>query len=338
MDKKLLEDYEVEDFIVDESFINYHFKSNAIDCKFWKEWLLKNPGKSSLVNEANELISLLSLSLSEEEYKIEFLKIKSVVEQSGEPTGLSGLKKIPVVKSRRRRFIRYALVISLIIFSGMFWFFRHSENETEILRTVVNNTNMPKELVLSDSTVVTLEPNAKIEYPEVFKSKLRNVYLQGNANFKVKRNIEHPFKVHSENMVATVLGTVFNIKKSGDSALVVELLKGKLNVEILNSKMETEQSIILTPNERAVYVRNDKHLYKNLIINQHSLNFKQSGFDDVAAQIKSVFGITLVNESPKKQWSFTGTFKNSTAKDIIENICLVKNLTYSEQGDSILIK
>jgi len=337
MDKKLLENYEVEDFIVDESFINYHFNSNSNDCEFWKEWLLKNPGKSSLVNEANDLISLLSISLSEEEYKCEFLKIKSAVEQSGE-SDLSGLKKFPVVKSRRRRAVRYALVISLIIFSGMFWFFRHSENETEILRTVVNNTNMPQELVLNDSTIVTLEPKAKIEYPEVFKSKLRNVYLQGNANFKVKRDVEHPFKVHSENMVATVLGTVFNIKKSGDSALVVELLKGKLNVEILNSKMETEQSVILTPNERAVYVRNDKHLYKNLIVTQHSLNFKQSGFDDVAAQIKLVFGITLVNESPKKQWSFTGTFKNSTAKDIIENICLVKNLTYSEHGDSILIK
>ena len=337
MDKKLLENYEVEDFIVDESFINYHFNSNTNDSEFWKAWLLKNPEKSLLVNEANDLISLLSISLSEEEYKSEFLKIKSVVEQSGE-SDLSGLKKFPVVKSRRRRAVRYALVISLINFSGIFWFFRHSENETEILRTVVNNTNMPQELVLNDSTIVTLEPKAKIEYPEVFKSKLRNVYLQGNANFKVKRDVEHPFKVHSENMVATVLGTVFNIKKSGDSALVVELLKGKLNVEILNSKMETEQSVILTPNERAVYIRDDKHLYKNLIVTQHSLNFKQSGFDDVAAQIKLVFGITLVNESPKKQWSFTGTFKNSTAKDIIENICLVKNLTYSEHGDSILIK
>jgi|SRR6185437_9868271 len=338
MDKKLLENYEVEDFIVDESFINYHFNSNINDSEFWKAWLIKNPEKSLLVNEANELIRLLSISLSEEEYKNEFLKIKNVVEQSGEPAGLSRLKKIPAVKSRRRRAVRYALAIFLIIFSGMFWFFNRSGNDTEKLTAITNNTGIPKELILSDSTVVTLEPNAKIEYPEVFKSKLRNVYLQGNANFKVKRDVEHPFKVHSENMVATVLGTVFNIKKSGDSALVVELLKGKLNVEILNSKMETEQSVILTPNERAVYIRDDKHLYKNLIVTQHSLNFKQSNFDDIAAQIKLVFGITLINESPKKQWSFTGTFKNSTAKDIIENICLVKNLSYSEHGDSILIK
>ncbi|MEO8819423.1 MAG: FecR family protein [Ginsengibacter sp.] len=338
MDKKLLVDYGVEDFIVDESFINCHFNSNQKDSEFWGAWLAEHPGKAAIAKEAFDLIGILSISLSAEEYKSEFIKIKNAVEKSGTPSGQMSLKKIPSGNTRKKRAISYALVIGLIIFSGIFWFFHRSENEPEILTTMVNNTNVPKKLILSDSTVVTLEPNAKIEYPKVFKSKLRNVYLQGNANFKVKRDIEHPFKVHSENMVATVLGTVFNIKKSGDSALMVELLKGKLNVEIFNSKMETEQSIILTPNERAVYVRNDQHLYKNLIVSQHALNFKQSNFDDVAAQIKLVFGITLVNESPKKQWSFTGTFENSSAKDIIENICLVKNLTYSEHGDTILIK
>lgn len=338
MDKKLLVDYGIEDFIVDESFVNYHFNSNQKDSEFWKAWLAEHPGKTAIANEAYEMIGLLSISLSKEEYKSEFLKIKSAIEKSRPPSSQLSLKKIPSGNSRKKRVISYTLVIALIIFSGIFWFFHRSQNEQEVLTAMVNNTNVPKKLILSDSTIVTLEPNAKIEYPKVFKSELRNVYLQGNANFKVKRNIEHPFKVHSENMVATVLGTVFNIKKSGDSALVVELLKGKLNVEILNSKMETEQSVVLTPNERAVYVRDDKHLYKNLIVSQHSLNFKQSDFDDVAAQIKLVFGITLVNESPKKQWSFTGEFKNSTPKDIIENICLVKNLTYSEHGDTILIK
>jgi hypothetical protein len=99
--------------------------------------------------------------------------------------------------------------------------------------------------------------------------------------------------------------------------------------------MEPEQSMILTPNERAVYVRSDKHLYKNLII---PMNFRQSNFDEIASQMKDAFGIVLINESPKKNWSFTGEFTNSSAMDIIENICLVKNLTYSQRGDTVLIK
>jgi ferric-dicitrate binding protein FerR (iron transport regulator) len=68
---------------------------------------------------------------------------------------------------------------------------------------------------------VTLAPYSYIQYPSTFKEKVRNVYLHGNAGFTVKRDVKHPFKVHAENIVATVLGTVFNIKKSGDSAIVV---------------------------------------------------------------------------------------------------------------------
>jgi hypothetical protein len=102
--------------------------------------------------------------------------------------------------------------------------------------------------------------------------------------------------------------------------------------------MESQQSVLLSPNERAVYVRNDKHLYKNLIVPDHYLNFKQNNFDEIAAKIKSVYGITLINKSSKTDWSFTGEFKNRDVKEIIENMCLVKNLSFSMQGDTILIK
>ena len=39
MDKKSLEEYRVEDFITDESFINYHFHRNENDKIFWEDWI-----------------------------------------------------------------------------------------------------------------------------------------------------------------------------------------------------------------------------------------------------------------------------------------------------------
>jgi ferric-dicitrate binding protein FerR (iron transport regulator) len=338
MDKKILDEYQIEDFIADETFINYYFKSNLSDRLFWEEWLLQHPEKLATANEAIDLIEALSLSLSEEEYRKEFLKIKKAIEKPQTVSEQINLKKLPQLKARRKRIIKYSMFFLLLVFSGLLWFLKHSQNEPEKLTATINNSKFPKQVILSDSTVVTLQPHSKIEYPQVFKSSIRNVYLQGNARFSVKRDVKHPFKVHSENMIATVLGTVFNVKTSGDSALVVELLKGKLNVAIVNSKMETEQSVILAPNERAVYVRNDKHLYKNLIVSLHNLHFKGSSFEEIAEKMKSNFGITLINKSPKKDWSFTGDFKDSTATNIIENICLVKNLSYSKKGDTIVIK
>ena len=90
--------------------------------------------------------------------------------------------------------------------------------------------------------------------------------------------------------------------------------------------------------ETAVYVRNEKHLYKDFIVARHELTFHQSDFADIASQLKNVFGVTLINESQNKAWRFNGSFKNATAKEIIENICLIKNLSPVEKGDTIFIK
>jgi len=341
MDELSRQNYELEDFVSDESFINYHFKSNKDDQLSWEEWLLNNPDKQSLAEEAKEIINELSFTISEEEYQKELKRLTSAIDRrKSQPSlsQLSGDNKFFQLYQRRKRRIKFLAPVLLIIIAGGYWLFHLTQNGSGKLTETVNNGSVPLILTLRDSSVVSLAPHSYIQYPLHFKDKERNVYLHGNAQFSVKRNVEHPFKVHAENIVAIVLGTIFNIKSSGDSAIVVELLKGKLNVEIMNSKMEQEQSVLLEPNERAVYVRDDKRLYKNLIVTEQYLYFSKSNFDEVAAQIKNAYGITLINDSPKKNWRFTGEFKNTTAKEIVEYICLVKKLSLVIKGDTIVIK
>ena len=341
MDKISLQNYQVEDFISDESFINYHFQSNKDDRLFWEEWLINHPGKQLLVKEAKEMLETLSLTISEKEYREELKKITAAINRKNRQhpvSQLRGRNKLLQLYQRKKRTMQYLLPLLLILIAGGYWLLQFSQNRSTKLTETVNNGSLPLVLTLSDSTVVSLAPHSYLQYPLHFEDKERNVYLHGNAQFNVKRNVQHPFKVHAENIVATVLGTIFNIKSSGDSAIVVELLKGKLNVEIMNAKMEPEQSVLLDPNERAVYVRNDKHLYKNQVIPENFVYFRQNNFEEIASKVKNVFGITVINESNNKAWRFTGTFKNSTAKDIIENICLVKKLSFVAKGDTIFIK
>ena len=337
MDRKSLENYNVEDFISDESFINYHFKSNKNDQSFWEEWLINHPGKISMVKEAKEIINTLSLTVSEEEYKEELKKITDAINKSQLVFQSAAYNRSLPPYERKKRRVRYLIPLLLVISAGGL-FFMFSNNHSKKLVETVNNANSPLRLTLNDSTIVTLAPHSSLQYPLHFDERERDVYLVGNAQFNVKRNVHHPFKVHAENIIATVLGTIFDIKSSGDSAIVVELLKGKLNVEIMDPKMQAHQSVLLAPNERAVYVRNEKHLYKNLIVPENSISFRQNNFNEIAGQIKNVFGVTVINNSNKKDWRFTGEFKNSSAKDIIENICLVKNLSFEMNGDTIVIK
>ena len=341
MDELTREQYQPEDFVSDETFINYHLKSNIVDQLSWEEWLLNNPDKLSLAEEAKAIINELSFTVSEKEYGEELKKLTSTIERRKSQPSISKFShgnKFLQFYQKRKRVIQFLVPLLIIIMTGGLWLFQRTQNNTGKLTETVNNSTEPLILTLSDGTVVSLTPHSYLQYPLYFTEKERNVYLHGDAQFSVKRNIEHPFKVHAENIVATVLGTVFNIKSSDDSALVVELLKGKLNVEIMNAKKEAEQSVLLAPNERATYIRNNKHLYKNLIAAEHHLSFAKSNFDEVAAQIKSAYGITLLNESSKQDWRFTGDFKSSTATEIIENICLVKKLSFVTKGDTIVIK
>ena len=47
MDELTRENYELEDFVSDETFINYHLKSNIVDQLSWEKWLLNNPEKTT---------------------------------------------------------------------------------------------------------------------------------------------------------------------------------------------------------------------------------------------------------------------------------------------------
>ena len=67
------------------------------------------------------------------------------------------------------------------------------------------------QLRLSDGTVVYLNSDSRLKYPEVFTGNERKVYLEGEAYFEVAKDKEHPFKVTAQGVEVNVLGTHFNV-------------------------------------------------------------------------------------------------------------------------------
>jgi len=234
----------------------------------------------------------------------------------------------------------------LVLIIGRYFFTQRPQVNANPLTTKHNSGNKSLVFALDDGTVVTLASNSVLDYPTQFKEKERKVYLQGEARFQVTKDPVHAFKVYQDNIVATVLGTEFNVKKQpGDSVISVELLTGKLQVDAISSSGSLPQVIMLEPNQRAVYVIHKHSLFKEVwkqsieedLLNSH-LAFRQSGFEEIAARIKDLYGVTIINQSNKKNWRFTGEFSNITAKEVMENICLIKKLNLEIRGDTFLIK
>ena len=351
MEKKNFELYMLEDFLTDESFINYCNNSSEDDKQFWEEWFGTHPKKINLGKEAREIVHALSLTLSQNEYQQELKRIKqSILSAPGNTKStplIPELLKPTNVENKRRSYVFYMTAAAcMVVFCLVAYFLlQQARPFNPPLVEKYNTGKVPMIIRLSDSTVVTLAVNSSLQYPAVFGNKDRFVYLNGEANFRVAHNATHPFKVQQGNLVATVLGTVFNVRKQqADSGIVIELLQGKLQVDAKDSSGTAMQTIMLKPNERVVYQRNGKQFYKEIIIGaglalaQKEIEFNKDDFDAIAKKIKSVFAVTLINASNKKSWHFTGKFNHITLKEVIENICVIKQVNYQVNGDTILIK
>ena len=350
------ENYLVEDFITDTSFINYFFRLNVDDVTFWEKWILSNPDYKESIDEAEGLLRSLTLTLSDEEMEAEIARMKIAInadlslQTRRRPAIVRLLHWGDVPKSsraKRNKITRYIFPLILVFLIGGYFILKQWILRPDRLVEKYNSSSNPIVFSLPDGTVITLAAQSVLRYPSGFGEKDRNVFLDGEAQFNVSRETASPFKVHEGDIIATVLGTVFNVKKqAGDSVMLVELLKGKLKVENIDNAGQPLQSFILNPDERVVYTRYNQRLYKEIWQPQteeppfevNHIVFLRSSFAEIATKIKSVFGVTVINQSKKKNWLFSGEFENATAGEIVENICLVEGLKSQVNGNTIIVK
>ena len=123
-------------------------------------------------------------------------------------------------------------------------------NETGMEDSLVFNTLIvPKggeySLELPDGTVVWVNPESALRFPEKFTSNRREVFLEGEAYFEVKKDANRPFYVHTEAGKVRVLGTAFNVcAYSNDRFWQTTLVEGSVMIN------QEEKEVLLKPNEQ----------------------------------------------------------------------------------------
>ena len=102
-------------------------------------------------------------------------------------------------------------------------------------------------MVLPDGTIVWMNAESYLRFPEAFAGDCRKVYAKGELYFEVTPDEQRPFKVELENgYTVEVLGTEFNMRAYEGLPIATTLVKGKVLIE------EGEERIVLKPGEQAV--------------------------------------------------------------------------------------
>jgi len=133
-----------------------------------------------------------------------------------------------------KRKVSFSLLISLplILILGIGYFIEDTVDifgESYLRETYNPKGKTSSHIIFQDGSEVFLNSDSKIVYPSKFNLKQRNVYLEGEAYFKVASNKKRPFYVHIGNTFVKVTGTSFNVKAyNNDNNIFVVLDEGKI--------------------------------------------------------------------------------------------------------------
>lgn len=125
------------------------------------------------------------------------------------------------------------VVLMGLLGSGIYLAFDSGEEKAKqlVFLEAVNPRGQRATIMLADSTKVFLGPASKLTYPTAFSSENREVFLEGEAFFEVKRNTGQPFIVHTGPVQTRVLGTSFKVNAFAGEPLSVSVVTGSVEVK-----------------------------------------------------------------------------------------------------------
>lgn len=126
-----------------------------------------------------------------------------------------------------------------------------NDTKTATSEILYNEIKIPRggeyQMILSDGTKVWLNSASSLKFPVNFNSKTREVKLEGEAYFKVKKDASRPFIVKTSKGNIKVLGTSFNVfAYKNEEVSHTTLVEGKIEFSKDGNKK------ILAPGEQAI--------------------------------------------------------------------------------------
>lgn len=213
-------------------------------------------------------------------------------------------EKTQVIKPAKNRsvFFSYALraaaVFIPLLLAGYLIFTYYSKPRMLTIAT----TAAISEKTLSDGSVIKLNQNSELKYPEEFDDKTREVALTGEAFFKVAPDTKKPFIIHSGGVDVRVVGTSFNVS-ANPASMIIEVFveEGKVMLFALNPEGVKTDSIFLEAGSKGIFEKKTSILRKinrsddyDLFWIDKTLIFDKTPLETVFSVIEKKYGVRIM--------------------------------------------
>ncbi len=347
--------YKTEDFLLDESFLNW-IRTGKSSENDWHRILNANPELNTYAQQAEKLLS--ALKFQEEvpsEYRVG--RIKNSLDREIKHFSFKPEKTSRDHGSGSKndswnwfKFFKVAVAACLFILIGFIYFQKSNSIvpfEIGQKNLLAKKTEKGQKLTvqLSDGSLVKLNSGSTLTYDEFFSDTSRVVQLEGEAFFDIKKDTLRPFRVVTKYSTITALGTSFNIRIDDQSASTYTSLKsGKVSVS--QEHQGESELIYLHPGQQAIAHPGEAMVIKDYEENElawtkNILTFKGESYQQVFDKLEKWYGVEfqVADESGNiPSWNYSASFENESLETVLRGISYVKGFSYEKRDKKIFIK
>jgi ferric-dicitrate binding protein FerR (iron transport regulator) len=246
------------------------------------------------------------------------------------------IKRAIDAKERRKRLVKIisvaavtVILLSLGIITGY-----NTLTKPDVYFAETENSNIR----LADGSVVTLLKGAKLTVEKSFPADSRDVFLEGDAFFKVTKSKEHPFIVHGSDYETKVLGTVFKVMQNGNN-FNVDLYEGKVLVYRKGSKDAT----VLKPQqtfsnlgipEVTSITKTAAKMSVETEAKPSILTFNECPIRAAVEVIEKMYGVRIYYPAGFENLKITVSLSNASADSFVKSLAVQYNLKIKRNNDS----
>ncbi|MDR1381613.1 MAG: FecR domain-containing protein [Tannerella sp.] len=279
-----------------------------------------------------------------------------------------------------RPLLRYAAVFILAFGAGLAAMYFHPRQvETETVENGVSYTEYTvpygsrSMITLPDSSSIWLNAGSRLRYNSTFNQTGREVFIEGEAYFKVARNEEKPFYVKTSAATLKVLGTSFNIKAYAEEDNVETTVESGSVQVLRNVKGLLSDRLILTAGQKATIVKSvrigdaalstlpspavpaggsmlpeevaEKTIVAKNVMTELYTSWKDArwiiekeSLESLAVRLERRYNVQIsFTDQTLKNFSFSGTLKEETLEQVLEAIKLSAPVNYTVRQNRVTL-
>lgn len=233
--------------------------------------------------------------------------------------------------------LRIAAMIIVVLGAGWFAYDSFYTTKISTIAAIQQSVEQP----LTDGSIITLNQNSKLTYPEKFIEDERRVELEGEAYFDIAPNPEKPFVISASEIEILVVGTSFNVNANEDiDSIVVSVDTGIVRIITAIRKETIEAGSI------GVYYRSTQVL---TIIESNNvgvqnfwrtkrLSFNGASLLEVIETINMTYDVEVSLSDPLLgNCKLSVDFEDESLEDVLAVIATTLRLKLSEENNIYLL-